>query len=193
MSLAVRRFHREARDGRPSVTSKPAISFGIPACFSGARTCCWINCASTCRVRRRYRLSAPVRLAGIRRATGVGLSTLRQHLHRLRRAGKGRRGARHCGRRFRVERRGKLECRLRAFGTRPQGKPPSPSNRLFSIRITTLWTHAARLVALIGVRDLIVVDTPDALLVAARDRAQQVGDIVKTLEQRDRHDRCNPK
>ena len=45
-----------------------------------------------------------------------------------------------------------------------------------------------KVVALIGVRDLIVVDTPDALLVAARDRAQQVGDIVKTLEQRNRHD-----
>ena len=45
-----------------------------------------------------------------------------------------------------------------------------------------------KVVALIGVKDLIVVDTPDALLVAARDRAQQVGDIVKTLEQRNRHD-----
>ena len=45
-----------------------------------------------------------------------------------------------------------------------------------------------KLVALLNVNDLIVVDTPDALLVAARERAQQVGDIVKTLEQRNRHD-----
>lgn len=45
-----------------------------------------------------------------------------------------------------------------------------------------------KLVALVGVHDLIVVDTPDALLVASRDRAQQVGDIVKTLEKRNRHD-----
>ena len=45
-----------------------------------------------------------------------------------------------------------------------------------------------KVVALIGVQNLIVVDTPDALLVAARDRAQQVGDIVKALEQRNRHD-----
>lgn len=43
-------------------------------------------------------------------------------------------------------------------------------------------------VALLGVQDLIVVDTPDALLVASRDRAQQVGEIVKTLESRERHD-----
>ena len=45
-----------------------------------------------------------------------------------------------------------------------------------------------KVVALVGVRDLIVVDTPDALLVAARDRAQQVGDIVKALEKQNRHD-----
>jgi mannose-1-phosphate guanylyltransferase len=44
------------------------------------------------------------------------------------------------------------------------------------------------LVALLGVRDLIVVDTPDALLVASRDRAQQVGDIVKALEKNNRHE-----
>ena len=45
-----------------------------------------------------------------------------------------------------------------------------------------------KLVALLGVKDLIVVDTPDALLVAARDRAQQVGDVVKALEKRKRDD-----
>jgi len=45
-----------------------------------------------------------------------------------------------------------------------------------------------KLVALLGVDDLIVVDTPDALLVASRDRAQQVGDVVKALELRNRED-----
>ena len=45
-----------------------------------------------------------------------------------------------------------------------------------------------KMVALVGVRDLIVVDTPDALLVASRDCAQQVGDVVKALEKRNRHD-----
>ena len=43
-------------------------------------------------------------------------------------------------------------------------------------------------VALLGVKDLIVVDTPDALLVATRDRAQQVGEIVKVLEKSNRHE-----
>ena len=45
-----------------------------------------------------------------------------------------------------------------------------------------------KLVALVGVEDLIVVDTPDALLVATRDHAQQVGEIVKALEKRGRED-----
>ncbi len=45
-----------------------------------------------------------------------------------------------------------------------------------------------KLVALLGVKDLIVVDTPDALLVASRDRAQSVGEIVKRLEKRNRHE-----
>jgi mannose-1-phosphate guanylyltransferase len=38
------------------------------------------------------------------------------------------------------------------------------------------------------VSDLIVVDTADALLVASRDRAQQVGDVVKALERAKRED-----
>jgi mannose-1-phosphate guanylyltransferase len=45
-----------------------------------------------------------------------------------------------------------------------------------------------KLVALLGANNLIVVDTPDALLIADRDRAQQVGDIVKLLEQNRRDD-----
>jgi mannose-1-phosphate guanylyltransferase len=39
-----------------------------------------------------------------------------------------------------------------------------------------------KIAALIGVHDLIVVDTPDALLICPRDRAQDVGKIVKWLE-----------
>lgn len=45
-----------------------------------------------------------------------------------------------------------------------------------------------KVVALLGVNDLIVVDTPDALLVAGRDKAQQVGEILKLLEKRNRQD-----
>jgi mannose-1-phosphate guanylyltransferase len=45
-----------------------------------------------------------------------------------------------------------------------------------------------KLVALLGVKDLIIVDTPDALLIADRSRAQQVGDLVKRLETSKRED-----
>jgi mannose-1-phosphate guanylyltransferase len=45
-----------------------------------------------------------------------------------------------------------------------------------------------KLVALLGVKDLIIVDTPDALLIADRSRAQEVGDLGKKLEHQKRHD-----
>ncbi len=43
-----------------------------------------------------------------------------------------------------------------------------------------------RLVTVIGVSDLIVVDTPDALLVCRKDLSQQVKEIVDTLKQQQR-------
>jgi mannose-1-phosphate guanylyltransferase len=45
-----------------------------------------------------------------------------------------------------------------------------------------LWSPG-KFVAAIGVRDLVVVETPDALLVCPRDRAQDVGRVVKWLEE----------
>jgi mannose-1-phosphate guanylyltransferase/mannose-6-phosphate isomerase len=47
----------------------------------------------------------------------------------------------------------------------------------------TLVLGGKRLVALIGLDDVVVVDTDDALLVARRDRVQEVKDIVATLRQ----------
>ncbi|MGH6960937.1 MAG: mannose-1-phosphate guanylyltransferase/mannose-6-phosphate isomerase, partial [Dongiaceae bacterium] len=41
---------------------------------------------------------------------------------------------------------------------------------------------AGKLVAAIGVENLVVVDSPDALLIARRDRAQDVSQVVKWLE-----------
>ena len=45
-----------------------------------------------------------------------------------------------------------------------------------------------RLVALLGVKNLLVVDTPDALLIADRRRAQDVNALVKMLEKAGRND-----
>ncbi|MEV0727794.1 mannose-1-phosphate guanylyltransferase [Polymorphospora sp. NPDC050346] len=44
--------------------------------------------------------------------------------------------------------------------------------------------QSGRLVAALGVRDLVVVDTPDALMICPRDRAQDVKKLVDTLKQR---------
>jgi mannose-1-phosphate guanylyltransferase len=53
-----------------------------------------------------------------------------------------------------------------------------------------IWSDIkqAKVVALLGVNDLVVVETPDALLVCPRARAQDVGKIVKWLEARKRQD-----
>ncbi len=42
----------------------------------------------------------------------------------------------------------------------------------------------SKFVAAIGVRNLIVVETPDALLIVPRERAQDVARLVKSLEER---------
>jgi mannose-1-phosphate guanylyltransferase len=50
-----------------------------------------------------------------------------------------------------------------------------------------IWSPT-KFVAAIGVRDLVVVETPDALLICPRHRSQDVGKIVKWLEQSGRKD-----
>jgi mannose-1-phosphate guanylyltransferase len=50
-----------------------------------------------------------------------------------------------------------------------------------------LWSPS-KFVAAIGVHDLVVVETPDALLICPRDRTQDVGKIVKWLEEQRRKD-----
>lgn len=44
------------------------------------------------------------------------------------------------------------------------------------------YAYARRLVALVGVEDLVVVETDDAVLVARKDRVQQVKDVVARLK-----------
>jgi len=45
-----------------------------------------------------------------------------------------------------------------------------------------------KLVTLIGVKDLVVVDTPDALLICPKDKDQRVKDVVEALRNRGRHE-----
>jgi hypothetical protein len=43
-------------------------------------------------------------------------------------------------------------------------------------------------VALVGVEDLVIVDTKDALLVARREDAHRVGELVKLIEKKRREE-----
>ncbi len=52
----------------------------------------------------------------------------------------------------------------------------------------TLVHASSRLVALVGVEDLVVVETPDAVLVADKSRSQDVKSIVGTLSQQQRQE-----
>ncbi len=70
----------------------------------------------------------------------------------------------------------------------PAGNAARGSELLSSDATGNYVDCGKKLVALLGVDDLIVVDTPDALLVAHRARAQQVGGIVKLLETNGRSD-----
>jgi mannose-1-phosphate guanylyltransferase len=53
---------------------------------------------------------------------------------------------------------------------------------------TMVLSDGKRLVAAVGLEDLIIVDTPDALLITRRDTSQQVRDVVKTLRRQKRED-----
>jgi mannose-1-phosphate guanylyltransferase len=61
-----------------------------------------------------------------------------------------------------------------------------PSDDIISIDSTATVATGGRLVALIGVDDLVVVDTQDALLITRPERAQDVKQIVETLTARGR-------
>jgi mannose-1-phosphate guanylyltransferase len=58
-------------------------------------------------------------------------------------------------------------------------------HEILDARGNFLWSPT-KLIAAIGVHDLVMVDTADALLICPRDRAQDVGKIVKALEAKKR-------
>ena len=55
----------------------------------------------------------------------------------------------------------------------------------------TLVQADHRLVAVVGTRDLVVIETKDALLVAHKDKVQEVRDIVEAIEADGRHEHFN--
>jgi mannose-1-phosphate guanylyltransferase len=59
------------------------------------------------------------------------------------------------------------------------------NNGSFILDATGNYVHApGKFVAAVGVRDLVIVETDDALLITTRDRAQDVGKVVKYLDEK---------
>ncbi len=115
-----------------------------------------------------------IRLGTAEFAAGAG------HLHRLRRGGKNGQG------RGRPRRHRLVGCRLLdgAGRDRAQGRPGNVA--LGDVVLEDVANCYVRsdgtLTAVLGVRDLIVVTTQDAVLVAAKDQAQNVKKIVDRLK-----------
>ncbi len=59
---------------------------------------------------------------------------------------------------------------------------------MFVLDASGNYVHApGKFVATVGVKDLVIVDTPDALLITTRRRAQDVGKVVKYLDSKKLH------
>ncbi len=57
------------------------------------------------------------------------------------------------------------------------------SQQSFALRASGNFVHSEKFVAVVGVNDLVVVETEDALLITTREQAQDVGKIVAYLDQ----------
>ena len=54
----------------------------------------------------------------------------------------------------------------------------------FTLHAEGNFVHSEKFVALVGVNDLVIVETEDALLITTRDKCQDVGKIVKYLDEK---------
>jgi len=90
---------------------------------------------------------------------------------------------------------GSWDALLHAADDRPAGEPGATIHgeagpQVIEVGADRVLIHAAggRTVAVVGLRDVIVVDTPDALLVCASDAAQDVKQVVDRLVAEGRRD-----
>jgi len=66
---------------------------------------------------------------------------------------------------------------------KPAGGCRAAASGIFALNATNNYVHApGKFVALVGVSDLVIVETEDALLVTTLDRSQDVGKVVKHLD-----------
>lgn len=69
-----------------------------------------------------------------------------------------------------------------------QGREPGAEIVKVDANNSVVWSDTGRFIALVGLDDVVVVDLPEALLVASRDRAQDVRRVVDLLRQQNRFD-----
>ena len=68
------------------------------------------------------------------------------------------------------------------------GGNPVPTSSSFALNSKNNYVHApGKFVALIGVSNLVIVETEDALLITALDQSQDVGKVVKHLDEKKLH------
>ena len=165
--------------GRSS-TCRPATSSGTAACSaSGPRAHPRrLRAPSHPRCSRgSQRLAGepaqPRRRARSSRSTPSAFAALPEHLDRLRGDGEGRQACVVLPLALRLERHRLVEGGRRAAAGRRRRQSQRTATRCWSTRATRYVQSEDRLVAAVGVDDLLVVDTPDALLVAHQDRASR--------------------
>ena len=67
----------------------------------------------------------------------------------------------------------------------PRRQCPGRIEGIFTLDAAGNYVHApGKFVAAVGVKDLVVVETDDALLITTRERAQDVGKVVKYLDEK---------
>jgi mannose-1-phosphate guanylyltransferase len=69
-------------------------------------------------------------------------------------------------------------------GDRAERQNIISSANSFTLHAEGNFVHSEKFVALVGVNDLVIVETEDALLITTRDKCQDVGKIVKYLDEK---------
>ena len=72
--------------------------------------------------------------------------------------------------------------------TKPADGSPVSASGSFALNAKNNYVHVpGKFVALVGVNNLVIVDTGDALLVTTLDQSQDVGKVVKHLDEKKLH------
>ena len=93
-------------------------------------------------------------------------------------------------RRLRMERPGLMDRAARAprRKSKPTDGSPISATGSFALNAKNNYVHApGKFVALVGVSDLVIVETEDALLITTLDQSQDVGKVVKYLDEKKLH------